>query len=345
VLADRVVGKPYLEIDLDRERLARYGLSVGAVQQAIEVAIGGRPLTTTVEGRERYPVRVRYPRELRDTPEAIEQVLVGAPGGAQVPLGQLADVRYAPGPQSIRSEDTQLVAYVTFSGLPGTREVEVVEDARAYLDDLRDSGELELPAGVRYRFAGQFENQVRAAATLRLVLPVALAVIFLLLYLQFRRVWVTGVVFAGVGIAWAGGFTLLWLWGREGFLDLSLAGVSLAELFQTGPVALSVAVWVGFLALFGIATDDGVLMATYLEQRFAKERPEGREAVREATVQAALRRIRPCLMTSATTVLALIPVLTSSGRGSDVMVPMALPTFGGMLVVLLTVFATPTLYC
>lgn len=345
VNADRVVGKPYLEIDLDRERMARYGLSVRGVQDTIEMAIGGRPLTTTVEGRERYPVRVRYPRELRGTPDSLERVLVGTPGGAQVPLGQLADVRYTPGPQSLRSEDTQLVAYVTLAGLPGTREVDVVEGAEAYLKGLVDSGELSLPQGVRYRFAGQFENQVRAAATLRIVLPVALVLILMLLHFQFRRLWVTAIVFSGIAIAWAGGFGLLWLWGREGFLDFDLAGVTLSELFQTGPVALSVAVWVGFLALFGIATDDSVLMATYLEQRFAADAPKDRRGMREATVQAALRRVRPCLMTSATTVLALIPVLTSNGRGSDVMVPMALPTFGGMLVVLLTIFATPTLYC
>ncbi|MEO0649421.1 MAG: efflux RND transporter permease subunit, partial [Planctomycetota bacterium] len=344
VLADRVEGKPYLEIDLDRDQLARYGLSVAAVQEAIEVAIGGRPLTTTVEGRERYPVRVRYPRELRHTPEALEQVMVGAAHGLQVPLGQLADLRYTPGPQAIKSENTSLVAYVTFAGLPGTRDVEVVEGVERYLEGLRANGDWSLPPGVRYRFAGGFENQVRAAATLRLVLPIALAIIFLLLYLQFRRTSTTAIVFSGVLVAWSGGFLALWLWGRDGFLDLTLFETSLADLFQTGPIALSVAVWVGFLALFGIATDDGVLMATYLDQSLERERPTTRAALHDAVVAAARRRIRPCLMTTATTTLALIPVLTSRGKGADVMVPMAIPTLGGMLVVLLTVFLVPVLY-
>lgn len=345
VFADRVQGKPYLELDLDRERIARHGLSVEAVQRVIEVAVGGRWATTVIDGRERIAVSVRYPRELRHTPEALERVLVDRPDGAQVPLGQLMDLRYTAGPQSIRSEETELVSYVTFGSESGSGEIELADSVRAFLDGRVASGELRLPEGVRYRLAGDFENQQRAAATLRVVIPVALALIFILLQLQFRRVWVTAIVFGGVAVAWAGGFCLLWLWGREGFLEVQLFGVDLATLFRTGPTALSVAVWVGFLALFGIATDDGVLMATYLEQRFASDRPGDRDGIREAVVGAAMRRVRPCLMTTATTTLALIPVLTSSGRGADVMVPMAIPTVGGMLVVLLTIFLTPTLYC
>ena len=344
VVADRVVGKPYLEIDLDREALARYGLSVRAVQHAIEVAVGGRPLTTTVEGRERYPVRARYPRELREDADTLARVLVPTPTGAQVPLGQLADLRYAPGPQSIKSEDTRLVAYVLFDKAPGETSVELVERARSHLESELGAGRLELPAGVTYRFAGDYENQLHAAATLRLVVPVALFVIFLLLYLLFRSVATTLIVFSGVFVAWAGGFLLVWLYGQPWFLDVEAFGVDLRELFQVGPVALSVAVWVGFLALFGIATDDGVVLATYLDQSVARTRPTSVAEVREAVVAAGLRRIRPCLMTSATTILALLPVLTSRGRGADVMLPMAIPSVGGMLLVGITVFVVPTLY-
>ncbi len=345
VTADRIVGKPYLEIDIDREAIARYGLHVRNVQDVIEVAIGGRKLTTTVEGRERYPVRVRYQRELRDQIDTIERVLVAAPGGAQVPLGQLARIRYTPGPQNIRSEDTFLTGYVIFNNQKGTAEVDVVEDCKRFLDAKIAAGELELPPGVSYRFAGNYENQVRATQRLRVVLPVALFVIFLILYLQSRSVATTLIVFSGVFVAWSGGFLMLWLYGQDWFLDVDLLGKNLRDLFQVHPVNLSVAVWVGFLALFGIATDDGVVMSTYLDQSFRKRMPTGREEIREAVVQAGLRRIRPCLMTTATTVLALLPVLTSTGRGSDVMVPMAIPSFGGMLVVLIAVFVVPTLYC
>jgi Cu(I)/Ag(I) efflux system membrane protein CusA/SilA len=345
VVADRVIGKPYIEIDIDRPAIARYGLSVRAVQDVIEVAVGGRRLTTTVEGRARYPVRVRYQRELRDRIEELSNILVAAPGGAQVPLGQLAEIRYTPGPQNIKSEDTFLVAYVLFDKQPEYAEVDVVEEAQAYLQAQLDSGQYTLPAGVSYRFAGSYENQQRAAAKLRVVLPLALFVIFLILYLQFRSTITTAIVFSGVFVAWSGGFLMLWLYGQDWFLDASPFGVDLRALFQVRPLNLSVAVWVGFLALFGIATDDGVIMATYLRQTFERDAPRDRAGVRDAVVAAGLRRVRPCLMTTATTTLALIPVLTATGRGADVMMPMAIPSIGGMTVALITIFVVPTLYC
>ncbi|MEM7200918.1 MAG: efflux RND transporter permease subunit [Planctomycetota bacterium] len=345
VLADRIVGKPYLEIDVDREAIARHGLAIGDVQDVIEVGIGGKHVTTTVEGRERYPVRVRYLRELRDAIETIPGVLVSAPDGSQIPLGQLAEIRYVPGPQNIKSEDTFLVSYVTFDKVPGASEVGVVEQCQERLDELQATGELRIPPGVRYRFSGEYENQVRAEGRLRIVLPLALIVIFLILYLHFRSMALTALVFSGVFVAWAGGFLLLWLYGRDWFLDFEVLGTNVRELFQVHPIDLSVAVWVGFLALFGIATDDGVIMASYLRQRFAAGVPDHAAGIRDAVVDAGKRRIRPCLLTSATTLLALIPVLTSRGRGSDVMVPMAIPTFGGMVVVMVSVFVVPTLYC
>jgi len=344
VNADRVVGKPYLEIDIDREAIARLGLKVTDVQQVISLAIGGKRATTTVEGRERYPVRVRYPRERRQSIEDFERVLVAAPGGAQVPLGELAEIRYERGPQMIKSEDTFLTAYVTFGGEAGTAETEVVEAARGYLEARIEAGELLVPPGVSWRFAGNYEHQQRAAATLRVVLPVALGIIFLILYFQFRSVLTTMIVFSGVAVAWAGGFILLWLYGEPWFADVSLLGANLRELFRMGPVNLSVAVWVGFLALFGIAVDNGVVLATYLDQSFAGRETGSVAAIREATVVAGRRRVRPCLMTTATTLLALLPVLTATGRGAEVMIPMALPSVGGMALVLLTMFTVPVLY-
>jgi Cu(I)/Ag(I) efflux system membrane protein CusA/SilA len=177
-----------------------------------------------------------------------------------------------------------------------------------------------------------------------IMLPLSLVIVFLILYFQFKRVPTTLLVFSGIFVAWAGGFLMLWLYGQDWFLNFSLFGVDLRELFGIRTYNLSVAVWVGFLALFGIASDDGVIMCTYLNQVFKRDRPGSVAEIREATVRAAKRRIRPALMTSATTILALLPVLTSTGRGADIMVPMAIPSFGGMTVVLLTVFLVPVLY-
>lgn len=344
VFADRIVGKPYLEIEIDRRAIARYGIPLKRVQDVIEVAIGGKQVTTTVEGRERYPVRVRYLRELRGTIESLEDILVPANDGAQIPIGQLAQINYVRGPQVIKSEDTFLIGYVLFDKKDGWAEVDVVEQTQRFLQHKIDTGELVIPAGVSYTFAGSYENQIRAMKKLRVILPLSLFVIFMILYLQFRRVSTTAIVFSGIAVAWAGGFTMLWLYGQDWFLNFNLAGIDLRQLFQIHPVNLSVAVWVGFLALFGIATDDGVIISTYLDQSFAKLKPKTIKEVREATIYAGSRRVRPAMMTAATTILALIPVLTSTGRGSDVMIPMAIPSFGGMVFVILTTFVVPILY-
>ena len=345
VIADRIIGKPYLEIVPDRDALARYGVKIREFQDIVEIAIGGRTITQTVEGRERFPVRVRYQRELRDRIETLGKILVPGKEETQVPLMELADIRYVRGPQAIKSEDTFLTGYVLFDKKPDEAEVDVVERAQAYLEQKRQSGELTLPAGVSYAFAGNYENQIRSQRTLAVVLPLALFVIFLILYFQFKSVGTTLLVFSGIFVAWAGGFILLWMYGQPWFLDFSVFGVHMRELFQVHSMNLSVAVWVGFLALFGIASDNGVIQSTYLNQVFRDRKPGSVQAIREATVIAAQRRVRPCLMTSATTILALIPVLTSVGRGSDVMVPMAIPSFGGMLVVLISIFVVPVLYC
>jgi Cu(I)/Ag(I) efflux system membrane protein CusA/SilA len=345
VNAERVVGKPYLELALDREALARHGLDVATVQDVIATAIGGQAVTMTVEGRERYPVRVRYPRELRNTPDDFAGVLVDTPAGARIPLGQLVEVRYVRGPQMIRSEDTFPTAYITFGGRTGWAEVDVVEAAQAYLRAQVERGELVVPPGASWRFAGSYEHQLRASRTLSVVLPFALALIFLLLYLQFKTVGLALVVFSSIAVAWGGGFTMLYGYGQDWFLNFAVFGTNLRELFQLHPVNLSVAVWVGFLALFGIAVDDGVVMATYLRQTFAARRPATVAEIRAATLEGAQRRLRPCLMTTATTILALLPVLTATGRGADLMIPMALPTLGGMFFVLLSLFTVPVLHC
>lgn len=345
VLADRIVGKPYIEIEIDREAIARFGLQIQQVQDVIEVAIGGRRITTTIEGRERYPVRVRYLRELRDSIEALGRILVAGPGDAQIPLEQLAEIRYVRGPQMIKSEDTFLVGYVLFDRQPEFAEVDVVEACQRYLRQQINDGRLTIPAGVSYTFAGNYENQIRSQRTLMIVLPVSLFLIFVILYLQFKDTLTSAIVFSGIIVAWAGGFLMLWLYGQPWFLDFEVFGTDMRNLFQVRTINLSVAVWVGFLALFGIATDDGVVMTTYLNQSFRRRNITSIGEARRATLEAGLRRVRPCLMTTATTILALLPVLTSTGRGSDIMVPMAIPAFGGMAIALLTILVIPVLYC
>jgi Cu(I)/Ag(I) efflux system membrane protein CusA/SilA len=344
VFADRIVGKPYLLIDIKREQLARYGISIMDVQQILQVAVGGMPLTQTVEGRERYDVRVRYPRELRSNPDDLKKIYVPVANGSPVPLGELVEIRYEQGPQVIKSEDTFLVGYVLFDKLDGFAEVDVVENTQALFKQKIEAGELIVPKGISYQFTGTYENQLRAEKTLSVVVPLALAIIFLILYFQFKSVSTSLMVFTGITVAFAGGFIMIWLYGQDWFFNFNLFGENMRDLFNMKTINLSVAVWVGFIALFGIATDDGVVMATYLTQTFDRENPTNIKEIRLATLAAAGKRIRPCLMTTVTTILALLPILTSTGKGSDIMIPMAIPIFGGMIIDITSYFLVPVLY-
>lgn len=344
VFADRIVGKPYLLLKINRDKIARYGLTIKDVQDVIEVSVGGKTLTQTVEGRERYAVRIRYPRELRSSPQDIKNILVSIPQGTQVPLSELVEIKYQQGPQMIKSEDTFLIGYVLFDKKQDEAEVTVVERAQKAILGATKRGELVVPKGINYQFTGTYENQIRAEKTLSIVVPLALLIIFLILYFQFRSVATSLMVFSGILVAFAGGFIMIGLYGEPWFLNINVFGLNLRELFQIKTINLSVAVWVGFIALFGIATDDGVVMATYLTQTFKRNKPKNKQEIRQSVIEAGSKRIRPCLMTTATTILALLPVLTSTGRGSDIMIPMAIPSFGGMLVALITLFVVPVLF-
>jgi Cu(I)/Ag(I) efflux system membrane protein CusA/SilA len=345
VYYDRAQGAPYIEIEPDREKLGRYGIQIGTVQQVIETAIGGMEEGNTVEGRERFPIRVRYARELRDDPEALRQILVPAADGTQIPLGQLASFRFVPGATMIQSENTFLVGYITFDKQGNKAEGDVVNAARKHIDQLVAAHKIELPRGVSYKFTGTYEQQEHAAKRLAVVIPVALMLIFLILYMQFKSLTASMIHFSGVFVAFAGGFMLMWLYGQPWFMNFEIAGVNMRTLFGMGQINLSVAVWVGFIALFGVATDDGVLMGTYIHQTFQKLKPQTRTEIKEAVVTAGKRRVRAACMTTATTLIALLPVLSSTGKGSDIMVPMSIPTFGGMLIQTVTMFVVPVLQC
>lgn len=345
VFYDRAVGAPYIEIKLNRRNMARYGISVADLQEVISAAVGGMPLTTTVEGRERFPVRLRYPRELRDNPDELAKLIIPTATGAQIPLEEVADIEYTKGAQMIQSENTFLLGYVIFDKESGKAEVDVVEEADKMLKERIGSGEIQLPKGVSYAFAGNYEQQSRAAKRLLIVIPLSLLAILLILYFQFKTVTASLIHFSGVFVAFAGGFILLWLYGEPWFLNFPVGGTNMRDLFQMHSINLSIAVWVGFIALFGISTSDGVLMGTYIHDTFVERNPQSKDEIREAVVFAGLRRVRPAAMTTATTLIALLPILTSTGKGSDIMVPMAIPTFGGMLIQSMTMFVVPVFQC
>ena len=229
--------------------------------------------------------------------------------------------------------------------MAGKAEVDVVKEASKILEDKIANGELKLAKGVSYKFAGNYEQQERATKRLMIVIPIALLSILMILYFQFRTVTASFIHFSGVFVAFAGGFIFLWLYGQDWFMNFSLNNINMRDLFQMHPINLSVAVWVGFIALFGIATDDGVLMGTYIHDVFVERNPKTRIAIREAVVFAGNKRVRPAAMTTASTLIALLPVLTSAGKGADIMVPMSIPTFGGMLIQSMTMFVVPVLQC
>ena len=319
---DIVLGKPYVEFEVDRETAARYGMSASMVNQIIETALGGANVTQTVEGRERYPVRVRYERNLRERLDELDRLPVVTHSGEVVPLSLLANMTTTWGPGVINSEDARLVAHVSFSPSGTLGDLETVEAVETSLRNAQETGALNLPTGYAVTAVGSFQNQIEANRRLMWVIPLVVVINLFIIYLQFRHFPITVAVFAGIPVAFAGGMIFL----------------------AANSIEINTAVWVGFIALFGIAVDDGVVMATYLDQVFTRKRLASIADIRAATVEAGRKRIRPCLMTTFTTIIALLPVIYSTGRGSDVAKAMAWPVIGGMAVELLTLFVVPVLY-
>ncbi len=232
VFYDRAVGAPYIEIKLNRRNMARYGITIADMQEVISAAVGGMPLTTTVEGRERFPVRLRYPRELRENVEDLSNLIIPTASGAQIPLKEVAEIEYAKGAQMIQSENTFLIGYVIFDKIAGAAEVDVVMDAEKVLREKIGSGELVLPKGVSYTFAGNYEQQQRAASRLMILIPLCLILILVILYFQFNNVTASLIHFSGVFVAFAGGFILLWLYGEPWFMNFSVGEMNVRDMFQ-----------------------------------------------------------------------------------------------------------------
>ncbi|MBL8202694.1 MAG: efflux RND transporter permease subunit [Blastocatellia bacterium] len=322
VYPEQLGGVPYLEIVPRPQEIARYGINKQDLQDVIETAIGGNNLTTTIEGRQRFPVRVRYMRELRDTPEAISKVLVAGMNGTQVPLGQVADIRVVNGPTMISSENSLLRGLVLLN-VRG-------RDTGSFIDEAKRAvaAQIKLPTGYYVEWSGQYENQIRAKQRLQIVIPIALAITFLLLYFTYHSVKEAAHVLLAVPFALTGGVVLVWLLGYN----------------------FSVAVWVGFIALFGTATQTGMVMVVYLEEAVARKREElggtlTLAGLREAVMEGALLRLRPKVMTVSTVVAGLLPIMWSTRTGAEVMKPLATPVLGGMVSSLLHVLiVTPAIF-
>ena len=312
ISAIRTNGKPYIEFHIDREAIARYGVRIRDVQDIIEVAIGGKNLTSTYEGLDRYPVRLRYQRELRDEFPDLQSILVPTPSGAQIPIIQVADIRSVVGPMSLRREGAEYVSYVTMNN-SSVDETTLVRRGQRTLREAIADGRLAIPDGYHFKWSGSYERNVRAKKRLSILVPLVLLINLFLIYLQFRRISVTCIVFLVIPVSFSGGFILLHYW-PEIHNWLYLLGL-MDRGFEGNAMYLTVAVWVGFIALFGIAVDDGIVMSTYLEQAFARKKVARYSEIRQRVIEAGLRRIRPCLMTTLTTLAALAVVLISTGRG------------------------------
>lgn len=316
IYAEQINGKPYVEFEIDRVKASRYGVNTGDVNAILQTAVGGMKIDQMYEGRERYPIRVRYKKELRDRLDELKNILVATPNGQHIPVSQLAKIKITVGPSMIQSENGLLRSTVQLN----VRDRDVI----GFVEEARDKifNEIDLPAGYSIEWAGQFENQTRANKRLMLLVPLSLVINLLIIYFGFRSFSLSAIVFTAVPIVASGGLILLWLGG-----------------FNT-----SVAVWVGFIALFGIAVDDGVVMMTFLKQALNTHSPKNWHELKETIMEAGTRRIRPLVMTTTTTVIALLPVMWSTGQGSEVMKPMAIPTLGGMAIELVSLFVVPVIF-
>ena len=316
VYAEQITGKPYIEFDINRVAASRYGINTGTINKILQTAVGGMTIGQFYDGRQRFPIRIRYKKELRDRIDELKRVLVPSPLGQHIPLEQLAEIKIVTGPAAIQSENGMLRSLVLLN-VKGRDLIGFVEEAKRIVNQ-----NIELPSGYSIVWAGQYESQVRSNERLKILVPIALIINLIIIYFGIRNFRNAAIIFSAVPVAFSGGLILLWIGG-----------------FNT-----SVAVWVGFIALFGIAVDDGVVMMTYLQQSIKTNVPKDWEELKNCIIEAGSRRIRPLVMTTTTTVIALIPIMWATSTGSEVMKPMAIPTLGGMLVELITLFIVPIVF-
>jgi Cu(I)/Ag(I) efflux system membrane protein CusA/SilA len=322
VAPSRVQGKPYLEIEVDRTAMARFGLSARDVLDVVEAGLGGKNVTTTIEGRQRFPIQVRLERRERDDIERLGEVLVATPSGQFIPLGQLAKIRRNTGPSEIASENGRLRLFVQANVQD--------RDLGGFVKEVKErvARDVKLEKGMTVEYSGQYENQLRAQRTLILIVPVVLLIIFLLLYIVYHSAKEAAHVVLAVPFALSGGVYLQYLLGYN----------------------FSVAVWVGYIALFGTAIQTGVVMVVYLEEMLMKRREERGASFTRADLMQAVKdgarlRLRPKVMTVATIVASLLPIMWSSRAGTEVMKPLATPVIGGMVSSLIHILiVTPVIF-
>ena len=314
--AERIGNKPYLEIAVDRTQASRYGIKVGDVNSIIMTAIGGMNLTTTIEGRERYPVRVRYMRELRDNVEAIKRVLVPTATGTQIPLSQIADIRKVLGPAKISTENATPYVRV-FVGVDTDKRgvVDFVKEAKKKVSE-----KVEFPHGYFPSWSGQYVYEIEARKRFMIVLPICLFLIFIFLYIEFRTIPLALLVFSALPFAFTGGILLQFILGYK----------------------FSTAVWVGYIALFGVAVEDGLVLIEHLKERYEKSKHNN---INDTVIEGAKWKLRPILMTTVTTIFALLPIMFLRGAGSEIMKPIAAPIVGGMVTAtVLNLILVPVLF-
>jgi Cu(I)/Ag(I) efflux system membrane protein CusA/SilA len=307
IFAERISQGFYMNVEMNREEAARYGLSLADVQSAVSSGIGGRNVAENIEGRERYPINVRYEQDFRDSVDRMRAVLIGTPSGSQIPLGQVARVSFSNGPAMIRDEDGKLTSYI-YINLKDTNYGVFVDAANRMLHD-----KISLPANYSFTWSGEYQFEQRAKQRLKLIVPLVFALIFLLLYMLFHSVVEVVVLIVPTLYAMTGGLLMQWLLGYN----------------------FSVAAWVGYIALFGIAIETGVVMVVYLHEALARHLKTGNNHsaadIEIAVIEGAVQRLRPKLMTVFAVLASLIPILWASGVGSDVMKPIAAPIVGGMI--------------
>ena len=321
IFAERTAGGYYVYFKVNREEIARYGLTIRDVERVIESAIGGMNISRTIEGRERFPINVRYSRGFRNSLEDLQRVLVSTPTGQQIPITQLADISLVTGPTVVKSEASQMVGYV-YVDVAGRDLGSYVEEAKKIVAD-----NVEMPKGYTLTWSGQYEYMQRAQARLTIMIPLTLLIVFVLLYLNFQSVVKTLIVLLSVPFATVGAIWALYLLEYD----------------------LSVAVWVGIIALVGVAAEIGVIMLVYLDLAYSRWKDEGRlrnmTDLISATLEAAVQRVRPIIMTGGSTIAGLLPIMWSHGTGADVMKRIAAPMIGGMFTTLiLTLLVIPAIY-
>jgi len=316
VYAQQINGKTYIEFEIDRVAASRFGVNTGDINSILQTAVGGMTIGQMYEGRERYPIRVRYKKELRDRLDRLKNVLIATPTGQHIPISQVAKIKISIGPSMIESENGILRSTVQLN-VRGRDISSFVEEAKVRIKE-----KIKIPRGYSIEWAGQYRNIEKSNKKLLLLVPLSLLLNLLIIYFNFRSFSLSAIVFSAIPVAAAGGLILL----------------------NITNTPTSVAVWVGFIALFGIAVDDGVVMMSFLKEKLTNDQVNNFEELKEIILEAGSRRIRPLIMTTLTTIFALLPILWASGQGSEVMRPMAIPILGGMIIEFITLFIVPVVF-